>query len=361
MTLHPLHAGINPISGLPNYNGTYWGTPNTGGDCDALLQDCDESSSRQTFSTLYRDNYDPASSGCEGEGCGKHPGIDIAVATGTKVLAALGGVVEESKCSTTWGGLVVVRVANPYDPSETVRVTYGHLSSRSVYVGNQISQGQTIGYSGGDPADNCPGNSTGSHLHFQVDREHGGTYPWFPTGRVNIADDDFEVTTKTYHPLHFVGGYAYNFNFSSDGFKEYWGASYVDSYDTDAGSLWVDSSYTNPYVGRSSYFGDANCGRSAPCSREIALEADLYTRIVLNIDFRCTNGPVAIFYRRPDNLWHIAYFAYTQPGNYAIDLSSLTYWNGLIKDVIIRPSEGCMASPGPEDYFFKQVYFLPPK
>ncbi|HMR55646.1 MAG TPA: hypothetical protein PKD34_03595, partial [Candidatus Doudnabacteria bacterium] len=51
---------IKPVAAMPDYNGTYEGRPNTG-------------SAR--FTTLYRDNQDNGrTSGCRGEGCGRHPG-----------------------------------------------------------------------------------------------------------------------------------------------------------------------------------------------------------------------------------------------------------------------------------------------
>src|SRR5215211_1482868 len=56
-----------PIADLRDYNGTYAGAKGTG-------------SIGYEGGTLYRDNEDlGAASGCEGEGCGRHPGVDMPV------------------------------------------------------------------------------------------------------------------------------------------------------------------------------------------------------------------------------------------------------------------------------------------
>ena len=90
-----------------------------------------------------------------------HPlGIDIDLynAPGAAIAAATSGTVTfaggDPCCSY---GLYVV-VMSP-DGIETL---YAHLSSISVSVGQQVGQGQTLGYAG------CTGYCTGTHLHFEV-------------------------------------------------------------------------------------------------------------------------------------------------------------------------------------------------
>ncbi len=368
-------AGTKPIAGLPDYNGTYWGTPNTGSTAyDSLYR------STPIFTTLYRDNYS-RTSGCAGEGCGKHPGVDIAVASGTPVVAALGGTVVEATCDWNrkrglsnraqgFGGLVIIESDNPY-ASGKVYVIYAHLDNWSVYsVGQTVSEGEIIGYSGGDDVTGvCPGASDGAHLHFQVDKfaptinSREKLTPWFPTGRVETADSNFEVITKTHNPLPFVLGYAYNYTFAENNNKELWGAANVNDYNTENSDLWVDSESAYPYVGRSSFFGNASsCSEplpNAPCSREITLDADIFKWLVLRLDFKCYNNPVIIYYRGSDDVWHAGSFNYDTAQKYYLNMSSLPDWNGIVSDLILRPSQGCIASPGPEEYFIKQMYFLP--
>lgn len=364
-------AGTKPITGLPDYNGTYWGTPNTGSTAyDSLYR------STPIFTTLYRDNYS-RTSGCAGERCGKHPGVDIAVTSGTPVVAALGGAVVEATCDWNdkrglsngaqgFGGLVIIESDNPYT-SGKVYVVYAHLDNWSIYsVGQTVPEGEIIGYSGGDDITGvCPGASDGAHLHFQVDKfaptinSRGNLTPWFPTGRVETADSDFEVTMYTHNPLLFVLGYAYHYTFAENNNKELWGAANVNDYNTANSDLWVDSESVYPYVGRSSYFGDVSCGESALCSREITLDADVFKRIVLNLDYRCINNLVTIYYRGPDDVWHGGSFNYDTARKYYVDMGGLSDWNGIVSDLIIKPSQGCTANPGPEEYFIKQVYLLP--
>ena len=85
-----------------------------------------------------------------------HPGLDIAVAEGTEVRAAGGGLVVEVNENPEYGKMV--RLAHPqgYSP------LYGHLSQVNVRQGDRISIGTVLGLSGNT------GNSTAPHLHFEV-------------------------------------------------------------------------------------------------------------------------------------------------------------------------------------------------
>lgn len=366
-------AGTKPILNMPDYDGTYYGTPSTGSDCDSAAANCDSTAGRKMFSTLYRDNYN-RTSGCAGERCGSHAGVDIAVVSGTQVKAALAGTVVVSGCKEgpgtgDFGGTVVIEANDPYVVGSKVYLVYAHLDNWTNYtVGSPVSEGAVIGLSGGKPKSQggiCPGGSQGAHLHFQVDKNppDANGRPWFPPNGAEQSDDVLNpvVTQYTHNPLPFVQGYAYNYTFAENNNKELWGAMFVNAYNTANSDLWVDSSSVNPYVGRSSIFGDVSCGETAACSREITLNADIFKRLVLNLDFRCVANPVTIWYRKPDSdaNWYGASFSYSTAGVYTLGMSGLPTWNGIIVDIMIQPSQGCTASPGPEEYFIKQMYLLP--
>lgn len=85
-----------------------------------------------------------------------HTGIDVAVPTGTQVLAADGGVV----IASGWEGLGGYRII--INHGANISTLYAHCSSLVVKVGDKVFKGQTIAYSG------STGYSTGPHLHFEV-------------------------------------------------------------------------------------------------------------------------------------------------------------------------------------------------
>jgi peptidoglycan DL-endopeptidase CwlO len=85
-----------------------------------------------------------------------HPGIDIAVPTGTPIRAAASGRVAIAGWVGGYGNYTCIQ------HSASLSSCYGHQSSIHVSVGQQVSQGQIIGLSG------STGNSTGPHVHFEV-------------------------------------------------------------------------------------------------------------------------------------------------------------------------------------------------
>ena len=93
-----------------------------------------------------------------------HSGIDIATDYGTPVHASDGGIVHNFTMGCLWGGglcgygrYVVMVHAGGFT------TLYGHLSSWAVADGVQVDKDTVIGYEG------STGNSTGPHLHFEMD------------------------------------------------------------------------------------------------------------------------------------------------------------------------------------------------
>jgi len=98
------------------------------------------------------------------QGLHGHNAVDLAIAYGTPIRAAAAGTVIVAKANGTtssrsnggYGSFVMISHGNG---SETL---YAHMSSVAVSVGEQVSQGQTIGRIG------MTGMTTGPHTHFEI-------------------------------------------------------------------------------------------------------------------------------------------------------------------------------------------------
>lgn len=89
-----------------------------------------------------------------------HSGTDIGAPGGTPILAAADGTVTIANAIDSWGGGYGYHIKiNHNDALDTL---YAHCSSICVTVGQEVKQGEVIGYVG------TTGNSTGNHLHFEV-------------------------------------------------------------------------------------------------------------------------------------------------------------------------------------------------
>jgi murein DD-endopeptidase MepM/ murein hydrolase activator NlpD len=88
-----------------------------------------------------------------------HPGIDIAVPTGSVVRAAGGGTVSQTGQDPEYGWFVLLQHVGGYQSM------YGHLSRRLVAQGDTVGAGQVIGLSGNT------GRSSAPHLHFEIRRQ----------------------------------------------------------------------------------------------------------------------------------------------------------------------------------------------
>ena len=91
-----------------------------------------------------------------------HRGVDIAVPTGTAVLAAMDGTVTTAAYDSYYGNYIVIEDSNGYCTK------YAHMDTLSVSAGQAVKHGDTIGTTGNT------GSSTGSHLHIEC--QYNGEY-----------------------------------------------------------------------------------------------------------------------------------------------------------------------------------------
>ena len=89
-----------------------------------------------------------------------HGGTDIGAPGGTPILAAADGTVTIANAIDSWGGGYGYHIK--LNHNDTLDTLYAHCSSICVTVGQEVKQGEVIGYVG------TTGNSTGNHLHFEV-------------------------------------------------------------------------------------------------------------------------------------------------------------------------------------------------
>lgn len=119
-----------------------------------------------------------------------HTGVDIAIASGTPIVAAESGTVIRASWYGGYGNCVEIKHE---DGSITL---YGHMSEINVQKGDSVLRGQQIGRVG------STGRSTGAHVHFEY-YEPGSSSPIDPlqlvrkvTDEYNYADVKFTFVNK---------------------------------------------------------------------------------------------------------------------------------------------------------------------
>ncbi|EGP5179412.1 N-acetylmuramoyl-L-alanine amidase [Enterococcus faecium] len=89
-----------------------------------------------------------------------HRGLDLAAAQGEPIYASKAGTVVKAEFHPSWGNYVAI------EHEDGTTSLYAHQQEYQVKVGDKVKQGQIIGYVG------STGNSTGSHLHFELCLDH---------------------------------------------------------------------------------------------------------------------------------------------------------------------------------------------
>lgn len=95
-----------------------------------------------------------------------HEGIDWACGEGTNVKASSSGTVTQSGWMNGYGYCVTI------SHGEGMATRYGHMSKTAVSVGDTVSQGDLVGYSGNT------GRSTGPHVHFEIHKNGTAVNPF---------------------------------------------------------------------------------------------------------------------------------------------------------------------------------------
>ena len=90
-----------------------------------------------------------------------HAGIDFEGPTGTPIMSVADGIVKAAFPSAG-NSLGICAIISHNVNGVKFDTLYGHMSSLGVGVGQTVSGGQVIGTVG------STGNSTGSHLHYEV-------------------------------------------------------------------------------------------------------------------------------------------------------------------------------------------------
>lgn len=88
-----------------------------------------------------------------------HRGLDMAAGQGEPIKAIQSGKVVNAEFHSSWGNYVAIQHEGG------VTTLYAHQSEYVVKVGDEVKQGQIIGYVG------STGNSTGNHLHLEISRD----------------------------------------------------------------------------------------------------------------------------------------------------------------------------------------------
>ena len=89
-----------------------------------------------------------------------HRGLDLAAPQGEPIYASKAGTVVKAEFHPSWGNYVAI------EHEDGTTALYAHQQEYQVKVGDKVEQNQIIGSVG------STGNSTGSHLHFELCLDH---------------------------------------------------------------------------------------------------------------------------------------------------------------------------------------------
>jgi murein DD-endopeptidase MepM/ murein hydrolase activator NlpD len=125
-------------------------------------------------------------------GSSYHYGTDLRLDIGDTIRSVFDGIVRISKYNPNgYGNYVLVR---HYNGTETI---YGHMSERSVAVGQEVKAGAVLGLGGNT------GRSSGPHLHFEVRYRGIAVNPqlFFDFGNNRILKDKVNLAPKEFYKV----------------------------------------------------------------------------------------------------------------------------------------------------------------
>lgn len=131
-------------------------------------------------------NWDISTKFGEQRSDGVHNAVDIRVPSGSKLMSPENGViVEADKNIGECGGRIVIQHTNGF------RSGFCHLRKIDVVKGQTVGKGDVIAETGGGPNDPNRGQSTGSHLHYQLSYNNTFVDPQKYTGSIlDVISDD---------------------------------------------------------------------------------------------------------------------------------------------------------------------------
>lgn len=116
-----------------------------------------------------------------------HYAVDIRQKQGSEIHAPADGVVQNVIFDPNSTRFAYIMIAHRMG----VMTLYGHISSPAVAIGDYVTRGQLIGYTGGDPHTIGSGaRTTGPHLHFEVWQDGVRVDPlkYLPLDQLNMKD-----------------------------------------------------------------------------------------------------------------------------------------------------------------------------
>ena len=127
-----------------------------------------------------------------------HTGVDFAASVGTRILSAESGVVVGTGNTDLFCPRILYGKWIMVKHNNGLTTVYGHLSLSKVKVGQVVSRGETIAYSGNT------GNTTGPHLHFEVFASDGVGLKTVKSCRnVSIPGLTKEIESALLNPLSY--------------------------------------------------------------------------------------------------------------------------------------------------------------